>query len=210
MSIRGSYCRFVGVLDRLVPSETQFRPQNLEPRFSNLIQIVKMRTSAGFIPSYSAGTLKSRDRTNPPVTANILYKITQRWGAERTKWAVELMFDDLFVWNTWMFARRREAPLGLLSWGSNPYPYAPDGTGNGAGFEVLYEFRRYQSGQPTIFSGTYIITIMQRVYTWFILQLSANFGPTGTFDNSVPPTKPRTQERGQRDWRWRGEPGVGA
>ena len=101
----------------------------LDLAFSNLIQIVKMRTSAGFIPSYSAGTLKSRDRTNPPVTANILHKITQRWGAERTKWAVELMFDDLLNWNTWMFARRREAPLGLLSWGSNPYPYAPDGTG---------------------------------------------------------------------------------
>ena len=27
-----------------------------------------------------------------------------------------------------MYSRRREAPLGLLSWGSNPYPYAPDGS----------------------------------------------------------------------------------
>ena len=30
----------------------------LEWSLSNLIQIIKMRTSAGFIPSYSAGTLK--------------------------------------------------------------------------------------------------------------------------------------------------------
>ena len=30
----------------------------LDWSLSNLIQIIKMRTSAGFIPSYSAGTLK--------------------------------------------------------------------------------------------------------------------------------------------------------
>ena len=65
----------------------------LDLSFSNLIQIIKMRTSAGFIPSYSAGTLKSRDRTNPPVTANILLQITQRWGAAKTQWVVELCFD---------------------------------------------------------------------------------------------------------------------
>ena len=65
----------------------------LDLSFSNLIQIIKMRTSAGFIPSYSAGTLKSRDRSNPPVTANILHHITQRWGAAKTQWVVELCFD---------------------------------------------------------------------------------------------------------------------
>ena len=64
----------------------------LDWSLSNLIQIIKMRTSAGFIPSYSAGTLKSRDRTNPPVTANILHQITRRWGADKTKWVVELTF----------------------------------------------------------------------------------------------------------------------
>ena len=42
--------------------------------------------------------------------------------------AVALLFDDLFNWNSWLWANRREAPRGLLSWGSNPYPYAPDGT----------------------------------------------------------------------------------
>ena len=36
--------------------------------------------------------------------------------------------------------------------------------GHEAGFEVLYEkhdFRRYQSSQSTIFSGTYIVTVLQ-------------------------------------------------
>ena len=31
MFTRGSYCSFVGVLDRLAPLETQFRPQHFEP-----------------------------------------------------------------------------------------------------------------------------------------------------------------------------------
>ena len=51
-------------------------------------------------------------------------------GAANTSWVVELLFDDLLNWNTWMWTRRREAPLGLLSWGSDPYPYAPDDTGS--------------------------------------------------------------------------------
>jgi hypothetical protein len=46
---------------------------------------------------------------------------------------VELCFDDLLNWNTWMYTRRREAPVGLLSWGSNPDPYTPDGSSEGSG-----------------------------------------------------------------------------
>jgi hypothetical protein len=72
------------------------------------------------------------------VTAKVLHEITKRWGANRTRWVVELCFDDLLEWNTWMFTQRREFPLGMLAWGSNPYTYAPDGTtaadrGNGRG-----------------------------------------------------------------------------
>lgn len=102
----------------------------LDLSLSNLIQIIKMRTSAGFVPSYAAGTVKSRDRSNPPVTAKVLNEITKRWGVAKTKWVVELCFDDLLEWNTWMFENRREVPLGLMSWGSNSYPYAPDGSPN--------------------------------------------------------------------------------
>lgn len=97
---------------------------SLDWSFSNLIQIIKMRTSAGFIPSYSAGTKKTRDRSNPPVTAKILHEITKRWGANKTQWVVELCFDDLLNWNTWMWTRRTETPLGLLTWGTaSPPPY---------------------------------------------------------------------------------------
>jgi hypothetical protein len=100
----------------------------LDLSLSNLIQIIKMRTSAGFVPSYAAGTVKSRDRSNPPVTAKVLHEITKRWGPSKTRWVVELCFDDLLNWNTWMWTNRREYPLGMMSWGSNPYPYADDGT----------------------------------------------------------------------------------
>ena len=64
------------------------------------------------------------------------------------------------------------------------------------GLEVLYEerdFRRYQSGQPTVISGAYITTVLQYGYTWPILQLYGRSGPTGTFGNHVLRTKPRAQ-----------------
>ena len=44
MFTRGSCCSFVGVLDRLAPSETQFRPQNLEPR-----HFTAYRSDGGFV-----------------------------------------------------------------------------------------------------------------------------------------------------------------
>tara|TARA_B110000208_G_scaffold134378_1_gene162547 strand:- start:163 stop:1869 length:1707 start_codon:yes stop_codon:yes gene_type:complete len=100
----------------------------LDLALQNFIQIVKGRTSAGFVPSLHAGTFKSRDRSNPPVSAKILLEIVQKWGVQKTRWVVELLFEDLFTWNSWWWTRRREAPAGLLSWGSDPYPYAPDGT----------------------------------------------------------------------------------
>ena len=51
---------------------------------SNLVQVVKMRTSAGFIPSFSTGTHKTRDRSNPPVTSRVLLEIAKKYGLGRT------------------------------------------------------------------------------------------------------------------------------
>ena len=66
----------------------------LDLSFSNLIQIIKGRTSSGFVPSYASGTLKTRDRSNPPVTSKILHEISRRWGDAKTRWVVELCFDE--------------------------------------------------------------------------------------------------------------------
>ena len=106
-----------------------FGLDSLELALSNLIAVVKSKTVAGFVPGLSSGTSKTRSETQPPVTAKALYEITKRWGPNRTRWAVELCFDDLYNWNTWMYTQRRETPLGLLTCGESPYAsYAPDGT----------------------------------------------------------------------------------
>ena len=56
-----------------------------------------------------------------------------------------------------------------------------------------YDFRRYESGQPIVFSDAYIIAVLQSVYMWRMLQFCGRSGPTGTFGNSVPRTKRRAQ-----------------
>lgn len=100
-----------------------------ELALSQIIALIKMKTAAGFVPGFSSGTFKMRQASQPPIVAKALYEIATRWGVNRTRWALELCFDDLLVWNTWMFTQRREAPLGLLSYGESAYcAYAPDGT----------------------------------------------------------------------------------
>lgn len=104
-------------------------------------------------------------------------QITKRWGAAKTKWVVELCFDDLFNWNTWMWTRRREEPLGLLSWGSDPYPYAPDGTGSdlhgtggyGANLESGLDNSAVTEGVPFNQSGLYVQDEYDAGYTGMYL-----------------------------------------
>ena len=88
-----------------------------------------------------------------------------RWGlTDRTRWVVELLLPDLLNWNTWWFARRRESPGGLLSWGSDPYPYAPDGqhgsaSGDGGGaanLESGLDNGPVMDGVPFNRSGLYL------------------------------------------------------
>lgn len=72
--------------------------------------------------------------------------------------------QDLLNWNTWMYKRRRETPLGLLSWGSDPYPYAPDGTasaitgtgGGGANLESGLDNGPVMDGVPFNQTGLYL------------------------------------------------------
>ena len=55
-------------------------------------------------------------------------------------------------------------------------------------FSEEHDFQTYQSDQSTIFSGAYIITVLQYVYMWLILQVCGRSEPTSTFGNSVPRT----------------------
>ena len=101
----------------------------LGPALSNIFAVVKLKTAAGFIPGLASGNAKDRTGTQPPVTAKALFEVAKRWGLERTHFAVELCFDDLYTQNTWMYTQRRLLPLGLVTYGSSPYDaWAPDGS----------------------------------------------------------------------------------
>ena len=96
---------------------------------SNLIAVVKLKTAAGYIPGFASGNAKTRGGTQPPVTSKALFEVAKRWGVNRTRFALDLCFDDLFVQNTWLYTQRRLLPLGLITYGSSPYDsWAPDGS----------------------------------------------------------------------------------
>eukprot|EP00047_Mylnosiga_fluctuans_P010910 m.18530 g.18530 ORF g.18530 m.18530 type:complete len:888 (+) comp3351_c0_seq1:1594-4257(+) len=85
--------------------------------YSNLIQTIKSRTSAGFVPNYAAGGLKSQDRTEPPVGAMVTLQLFE---THKDTWLLELLFDDLVAWNNWFLAARTCVPgsplICLGSW----------------------------------------------------------------------------------------------
>ena len=83
--------------------------------------------------------------TAEPATASLAHPVSTIWSSR--------------TWHPWGATRVTERPPAP---GANPrLPWlAPR-------LEVLYEeqdFRRYQSGQPIVFSGAYIITVLQYVY----------------------------------------------
>jgi hypothetical protein len=117
---------------------------------SNLIQIIKSRVMAGFVPGYTKGIEKTRDKTEPPIGSKVVLEIYKRYKDE-VKWVVELLFDDLYGWHEWFVRRRVLEPLGLICLGSDPI-----NTTNGAGDSRVdpndwnvnqMQGARYESGQ---------------------------------------------------------------
>jgi len=116
--------------------------------YSNLIQVIRSRTSRGFVPNYSAGGGKSVDRTEPPIGAKVLLEI---YGKYKDEWLVSLLFDDLLKWNDWFVSSRTLGPLGIVSLGSDTidgYDDSSAGTMQGA---------RYESGldNSPMYDGTF-------------------------------------------------------
>ena len=69
------------------------------------------------------------------------------------------------------------------------------------------DFRRYQSGQPTVFIGTYIITVLLYIYTWLIL-----YSETVFFVRNLEPRcirKATCEERGAEGGRRRCSSSMG-
>ncbi len=43
-----------------------------ELAYSQLIQVIRSKTAAGFVPNFAAGQVKTTDRTEPPIGAKVL------------------------------------------------------------------------------------------------------------------------------------------
>ncbi len=84
--------------------------------YSTLIQVIRSKTARGFVPNFSAAGEKSQDRSEEVIGAKVLLEIYRAYGDE---WLVELLFDDLYDWISWMLTRRTLPPLGLITLGSD-------------------------------------------------------------------------------------------
>lgn len=74
---------------------------NKELAYSNAIQIIKALTMAGFVPNYSSGLYKSRDRTEPCIGVKVVSTLYHRF---KDRWFLELLYPDLLSWNTYVHA----------------------------------------------------------------------------------------------------------
>ena len=111
------------------------RPAAKSLSYSNLIQVVRSRTSRGFVPNYSAGGSKSVDRSEPPVGARVLLELYRRYG---DIWIVRLLYNDLRAWSDWFLRYRADGPFGIISLGSDTisgYQDVSAGTMQGARYE---------------------------------------------------------------------------
>eukprot|EP00052_Salpingoeca_macrocollata_P008839 m.69744 g.69744 ORF g.69744 m.69744 type:complete len:362 (+) comp16793_c2_seq1:284-1369(+) len=105
---------------------------------SNLIQVIKSSTAAGFVPNFSAGGTKSQDRTEPPIGATVLAKLFEKFNDTLL---VRLLYPSLLRWNNWFAANRMPGPLHLVCLGSwNAQPGA-----NGTDCNVMQD-ARFESG----------------------------------------------------------------
>ncbi len=90
-----------------------------ELAMANAIEITQEAVSDGFVPNFAADEgRKSFDRSQPPVGSLVVREVYRRYPE---RWFLELLFPQLLKWNTW-FYENRQIELGLLAWGSNPYP----------------------------------------------------------------------------------------
>jgi hypothetical protein len=99
------------------PAVAPTAPDGFGIAVSNLIQTVKATTAAGFIPNYAAGGMRSL-HSEPPVGAKVTLELVKKFGAERMKWVVEVVFDDLLDNNDWFFRKRLKPPLRMIALGT--------------------------------------------------------------------------------------------
>ena len=121
---------------------------NRDIAYSNLFQVVKSKTAAGFVPNMATGGTKIQDRTEPVVGAKATLELFRKFN---DTWAVEVVFDDLLDWNNWHHSNRILQPAGLVALGS----YAAELGQQGRQLSSL-SHRRWDAMQKSRFeSGMY-------------------------------------------------------
>ena len=76
--------------------------------------MVKSKTNQGFVPNTAASVNKAH-HSQPPVGSKILLEMYKK---HNDTWMVQLLFDDLYDWNTWYNQSRRLAPLNMIALGA--------------------------------------------------------------------------------------------
>ena len=71
--------------------------------YSSLVQVIKSKSSDGFVPNWYSGGSKSQ-QAEPLLGSKVLLDLYTRFG---DAWLVELLFDDLLDWSNWTWDRRR-------------------------------------------------------------------------------------------------------
>eukprot|EP01045_Picozoa_sp_COSAG04_P000667 COSAG04_NODE_17_length_40288_cov_9.152728_23_plen_1697_part_00 len=107
--------------------------------YSSVVQAVRSRTSAGFVPSFSWGGFKNFVSGSPPWGGKVLLELFRRFGDE---WIVELLFPDLLAWHDWSWTYRR-LPSGLATCGAGGFPEWPP-----CGDMAAAQFESGMSGSP--------------------------------------------------------------
>ena len=95
---------------------------NKDIAYSNIFQVVKSKTVAGFVPNMASGGSKTQDRTEPAVGAKAMLELFRKYN---DTWAVEVVFDDLLDWNNWFLSKRILHPSGLIALGSHTEVLGP-------------------------------------------------------------------------------------
>ena len=107
--------------------------------YSSVVQAVRSRTSAGFVPSFSWGGFKNFVSGSPPWGAKVLLELFRHFADE---WFVELLFPDLLAWHDWSWTYRR-LPSGLATCGAGGFPEWPT-----CGDMTAAQFESGMSGSP--------------------------------------------------------------
>jgi hypothetical protein len=91
--------------------------ESREIAYVNAVEMTRCRTETGLVPNLAiVYDIKSGDRSEPPVGAFVVRELYRRY---RDRWLLEMLYDDLLVWNRW-WSEHRDWD-GLLCWGSDPY-----------------------------------------------------------------------------------------